>query len=72
MSLGLLPKIAFCASLNDALRLVIGCLRPTSTDNLFVLSSITPTELHRKRATLSLACRVKEPGHLLSSLIDTP
>ena len=42
-----------------------GCLRPTPTDNLFVLLGITPTELRRKRATLSLACRAQEPGHLL-------
>ena len=40
--------------INDALRLVTGCLRPTPTDNLFVLSGVTPTELRRKRATLSL------------------
>ena len=51
--------------INDALRLVTKCLRPTQTDNLFVLSGITLTELRRKRTTLSLACRAKEPGHLL-------
>ena len=51
--------------INDALRLVSGCLRSIPTDNLFVLSGITPTELCRKRATLSLACRAQEPGHLL-------
>ena len=51
--------------INDALRLVTACLRPTPTDNLFVPSGITPTELRRKRATLSLACRAQEPGHLL-------
>ena len=50
----------------DALRLVTGCLRPTPTaDVLFVLSGITPTELCRKKTTLSLACRAQEPGHLL-------
>ena len=53
-------------SINDALRLVTGCLRPIPTDNLFVLSGITPTELHRKGATLSLACRAQEPGHQLN------
>ena len=47
--------------INDALRLVTGCLRPTPTDDLFVLSGITPSELRRKRATLSLACRAREP-----------
>ena len=51
--------------INDALRLVTRCLRPTPTDNLFVLSGITSTELCRKRASLSLACRAQEPGHLL-------
>ena len=51
--------------INDALRLVAGCVRPTPTDNLFVVSGITPTKLRRKRATLSLACRAQEPGHLL-------
>ena len=50
--------------IKDALRLVTGCLRSSPTDNLFVLSSITPTELHRKKATLSLACRGFEPDHL--------
>ena len=51
--------------INDALRLVTGCVRTTPTDNLLVLSGITPTELRRKRATLSLACRVQRPGHLV-------
>ena len=46
-------------------RFAPGCLRPTPTDNLFALSGITPTELRRKRATLSLGCRAQEPGHLL-------
>ena len=31
--------------INDALRLVTGCQRPTPTNNLFVQSGITPTEL---------------------------
>ena len=51
--------------INDALRVVTGCLRPTPTNNLFVLSGITPTELRRKRATLSLACCAQEPVYLL-------
>ena len=51
--------------IDDALRLMTGCLRPTPTDNLLVLSSITPAELHQKRATLSFACRAQEHGHLL-------
>ena len=36
---------------------------PRHTDNLFVLSGITPTELRRKRATLSLACCAQERSH---------
>ena len=43
--------------LNDALRIVTGCLRPTPTDHLPVLSSIQPAELRRMGATLSLAYR---------------
>ena len=39
---------------NDALRIVTGCLRPTPTNNLTVLSGIQP-ELRRLIATLSLA-----------------
>ena len=31
--------------INNVLRLVTGCLRPTPTYNLFVLSGISPTEL---------------------------
>ena len=41
--------------LNDALRIVTGCLRPTPTDHLLILSGIQPAELRRMRATLSLA-----------------
>ena len=41
--------------LNDALRIVTGCLRPTPTDRLPVLSGIQPAELFRMGATLSLA-----------------
>ena len=33
--------------LNDALRIVTGCLRPTPTDHLPVLSGIQPAELRR-------------------------
>ena len=52
--------------LNDALRIVTGCLRPTSTDYLPVLSGIQPVELRRLGATLSLAHRGSlEPDHIL-------
>ena len=43
--------------LNDALRIVTVCLRPTPTDHLPVLSGIQPVELRRMGATLSLAYR---------------
>ena len=43
--------------LNDALRIVTGCLRPTPMDHLPVLSSIQPAELRRMGATLSLGYR---------------
>ena len=43
--------------LNDALRIVTRCPRPTPTDHLPVLSGIQPAELRRLGATLSLAYR---------------
>ena len=43
--------------LNEALRIVIGCLHPTPTNHLPILSSIQPAELRRLKATLSLARR---------------
>ena len=47
--------------LNDALRIVNGCLRPTPTDHLRVLSGIQPAELRRRGATLSLATGISGP-----------
>ena len=53
--------------LNDALRIVTGCLRPTPTDHLPLLSGIQPAELRRMGATLSLAHRGSlDPDHILS------
>ena len=43
--------------LNDALRVVTGCLRPTPTDCLPILAGIQPAELRRRGATLSPANR---------------
>ena len=55
--------------LNDALRMVTGCLRPTSTDHLPVLSGIQPAELRRMRTTLFLAHRGSlDPDHILYGL----
>ena len=59
--------------LNDALRIVTGCLRPTPTDNLPVLSSIQPAELRRQEVTLSLANRSSlDPGHILHGQLTEP
>ena len=56
--------------LNDALRIVTGCLRPTPTDYLPVLAGIQPAELRRLGATLSLAYHGSlEPGHILYELL---
>ena len=52
--------------LNDALRIVTGCLRPTPTDYLPILAGIQPAELRSRGATLSLANRVTlNPDHIL-------
>ena len=57
--------------LNDALRIVTGCLRPTSTDHLPVLSGIQPAELRQMGATLSLAyCGSLDPDHILHGLLS--
>ena len=56
--------------LNDFLRIVTGCLRPTPTDHLPVLSSIQPAELRRMGATLSLAYRGSlDPDHILYGVL---
>ena len=59
-------------AINDALRIVIGCLRPTPAENLPILAGIQPTELRRNGAALSLAPRSMEPGHLLQSALTRP
>ena len=57
--------------LNEALRIVTGCLRSTSTDHLSVLSGIQPAELRRMGATLSLAHRGSlDPDHILYGLLS--
>ena len=59
--------------LNDTLRIVTGCLRPTPTDNLPVLSGIQPAELRRLGATLSMANRSSlDPGHILHGQLTKP
>jgi len=54
-------------AINDALRIMTGCLRPTPADNLPMFAGIQPAERRRKGTTLSLALRAMEPGHLLHS-----
>ena len=57
--------------LNDALHIVTGCLRPTPTDHLPVLSGIQPAELHRLGVTLSLAHHGSlDPDHILHGLLS--
>ena len=57
--------------LNDALRIVTGCLRPTPTDHLPILSGIQPAELRRMGATLSLAHRGSlDADHILYGLLS--
>ena len=51
-------------TINDALRIVTGCLRPTPADNLPILAGIQPSELRRRGAPLSLGSRAMEPGHM--------
>ena len=52
--------------LNDALCIVTGCLLPTLTNNLPVLSGIQPAELRHQGAPLSLANRSSlNPGYIL-------
>ena len=55
--------------LNDALRIVTGCLRLIPTDRLPVLSGIQPAELRRMGATLPLAHRGSlDPDNILYDL----
>ena len=57
--------------LNDGLRVVTGCLHPTPTDHLPILSGIQQVELHRLRATLSLAYLGSlDPDHILYGLLS--
>ena len=59
--------------INDALRIVSGCLRPTPADFLPVLSGIQPAELRRQGATLSLANRsCLDPDHILYGQLQAP
>jgi len=59
-------------AINDALRIVTGCLHPTPADNLPILADIQPAEFRRKGVTLSPARCAMEPGHLLHSALTCP
>ena len=57
--------------LNDALRIVTGCLHPTPMDHLPALSGIQPPKLRRMGATLSLAYRGSlDPDYILYDLLS--
>ena len=57
--------------LNEALRIVTGCLRPTPTDHLSILSGIQPPELRQMGATLFLAHRGSlDSDHILYGLLS--
>ena len=59
--------------LNDPLRIVTGCLRPTPTDHLPIFSGIQPAELCRMGATLSLVhLGSLDPDHILYGLLSGP
>ena len=59
--------------LNDALRIVTGCLRPTPTNSLPVLSGIQPAELCPQGATLFLAnLSSLDPAHILHGQLTEP
>ena len=56
--------------LNNALRIVTGCLRPTPMDHLSILGML-PAEFRRLGATLSLAYRGSpDPDHILHGLLS--
>ena len=57
--------------LNEALHIVTGCLRPTPTNHLPVLSGIQPAELCQMGATLSLAYHGSlDPNYILYGLLS--
>ena len=56
--------------INNALRIVTGCLLRTPMDYLTVLAGISPAELCRRQVTLTLARRVLEQNHLHHKIIS--
>ena len=56
---------------NGVLRIVTGCLRPTPTGHLLILSGIQPAEVRRLGATLSLTYRGSlDSEHILYGLLS--
>ena len=56
------------ATLNDTMRIVTGCLRPTPTNLLPVLAGIAPSSLRREKATHRFAQQaVLDENHALTS-----
>ena len=59
-------------AINDALRILTGCLSPTPVDNLLVFAGIQPAEHRPSGATLSPARCAMKPGRLLHSALTHP
>jgi len=58
-------------AINETLRIVTGCLRPTKVDLLPVLSGIMPADLRRLEAARTLTLRATtDEAHLLHSRMD--
>ena len=58
--------------INNALRIITGCLKPTPVSHLPVLAGIAPAGLRREAATLALARKAqKHDGHLLHNTTTT-
>jgi len=55
--------------INDTLRIVTRCLRPTPENNLPILAGSQPAELRHKGVTLPSARRAMGPGRLLHSAL---
>ncbi len=54
--------------INDALRLISGCITPTPVDMLPILAGIPPSRIRREHAVLKLAAKAYQSN----SLIPTP
>ncbi len=58
-------------TLNNTMRRITGCLRPTPTELLPVLSCISPAPLHREHHTHTPVTKaLTSPSHLLHDLVE--